>query len=105
MRITVAHNRTKQQVIDSVDRSFDQLFQSPQIRGAKLKDVQRSWQGNTLTFSLNANLGFFSTPIKGTVEVTDTDVTIDADLGMLERMIPVDKARELISTQMKGLLN
>jgi hypothetical protein len=105
MRITVSHNRTKQEVIQSVDRSFDQLFQSPQIRGMKLKDVQRSWQGNTLNFSLNAGMGFLSTPIKGTIEVTDTDVTIDADLGMFERMIPADKARELISTQMKGLLN
>jgi hypothetical protein len=105
MRVTVPHGKTKEHVIQSVDRSFDQLFQSPQIRGVKLKDVQRSWQGNTLTFSLNANMGFFSSPIKGTIEVTDTDVIIDADLGMLERMIPADKASELVSSQMKGLLN
>jgi hypothetical protein len=105
MRITVAHGKTKEQVIQAVDRSFDQLFQSPQIRGAKLKDVQRSWQGNTLSFSLNINMGFFNSPIKGTIEVTDTDVIIDADLGMFERMVPADKVRELIGTQMKGLLN
>jgi hypothetical protein len=32
-------------------------------------------------------------------------VIIDADLGMFERMIPAHKARELVSSQMKGLLN
>jgi len=28
-------------------------------------------------------MGLLSTPIKGTVEVTDRDLTIDADLGIL----------------------
>jgi len=49
-------------------------------------------------------MGLFSTPIKGTIEVTDTDITIDADLGMLERLIPANTARELITTQVRGLL-
>jgi len=104
VRITVAHNRTKAEVVQSVDRSFDQLFQAPELHGVKLKDVTRTWQGGTLTFGLTAKMGLFSTPIKGTIEVTDTDITIDADLGMLERLIPVSTARELITTQVRGLL-
>lgn len=105
MRVTVEHNRTKQEVVQSVDRSFDELFQGPGLPKVKIADQQKSWQGNTLTFSLTAKMGFFSTPIKGTVEVTDKDIIIDADLGMLERLIPEDKAREMLSSQMKGLLN
>jgi hypothetical protein len=104
VRITIPHNRTKQQVMQSVDRSFDQLFQAPELHGVKLKDVTRTWQGNTLTFGLTAKMGLFSTPIKGIIEVTDADITIDADLGLLERFIPANTAREILTTRVKGLL-
>jgi hypothetical protein len=66
---------------------------------------QRSWQGSVLTFGLSAKMGGWSTPIKGTVEVTDHEVIVDADLGMLGRFVPEDAARELIGKRMKGLLN
>ena len=105
MRLTVAHNRTKQEVIQSVDRSFDDLFQTPELHGVKLKDMSKTWQGSTITFGLTAKLGLFSTPIKGTIEVTDTDITIDADLGMLERLIPANTTREILSARVRGLLN
>ena len=104
MRITVSHHKTKQEVIQSVDRSFDDLFQAPELHGIKLKDVTKTWHGSTLTFGLTAKMSLFSTPIKGSIEVTDTDITIDADLGMLERLIPANTARELITTQVRGLL-
>jgi hypothetical protein len=45
-----------------------------------------------------------STPVKGTVEVTDHDLTIDADLGMLERLVPQKTVHEMITTKAKGLL-
>jgi len=104
VRITIPHNRTKQQVMQSVDRSFEQLFQAPELHGVKLKDVTKTWQGDILTFGLTAKMGLFSTPIKGTIEVTDTDITIDADLGMLERFIPAATTREMITTRVRGLL-
>jgi hypothetical protein len=50
-------------------------------------------------------MGFLSTPVKGTVDVTDTDITIDADLGMFESFVPVEKAREVVSSRIRGLLN
>jgi hypothetical protein len=49
-------------------------------------------------------MGLLSTPIKGTVEVTDRDITIDADLGILERMIPAKKAQALLTDHVRGLL-
>ncbi|MBV8808507.1 MAG: hypothetical protein JO033_07520 [Acidobacteriaceae bacterium] len=55
-------------------------------------------------FSLSAKMGFVSTPIKGTIEVTDRDLTIDADLGLFERLIPATKAREAITNRVRGLL-
>lgn len=103
MRVTVSHNKTKEEVMRGVDNSFDKLFQGTGIP-VQLADEQRSWQGSTMHFSVVAKMGFMSTPIKGTVEVTDHDITIDADLGMLERMVPAKTAQELISSRVRGLL-
>jgi hypothetical protein len=65
---------------------------------------QRSWQGSILSFSHTAKLGLLSTPIKGTIEVTDQDVTVDADLGLLNRLVPENTARDVIGNRIKGLL-
>ena len=104
MRITVSHNRRKEDVIQSVDRSFNDLFQGIGALPVKLVQEHKSWQGSTMTFALSAKMGMLSTPIKGTIEVTDADITIDADLGILERMIPAKKAQEVLTTHIRGLL-
>jgi hypothetical protein len=104
MRITILHNRSKAEIIESVDRSFDEMFQG--VAGLPLRLVvkQRSWQGSILSFSLTAKWGLLSTPIEGTVTVTDQDVTVDADLGLLTGLIPEKTAREVIGGRIKGLL-
>jgi hypothetical protein len=104
MRITISHYRSKEEIIQSVDRSFNDLFQGIGAIPVRLTQEHKSWQGSTLTFALTAKMGLLSTPIKGTVEVTDRDITIDADLGILERMIPAKKAQEVITQHMRGLL-
>lgn len=104
MRITIAHNRSKAEIIDSVDRSFNEVFQGVPGIPVKLVVEQKSWQGSVLSFSLSAKLGLLSTPIKGTVEVTDHDLTVDIDLGLLNRLVPEQTAREVIGTRIKGLL-
>ena len=65
---------------------------------------ERKWQGSTLTFSISAKMGIMSTPIKGTIEVTDKDLTIDVDLGLFERLIPQAKTRDAITSRIRGLL-
>jgi hypothetical protein len=104
MRITIAHNRSKAEIIDSVDRSFNEVFQGVSGIPVKLVVEQKSWQGSVLSFSLSARLGLLSTPMKGTVEVTDHDLTVDIDLGLLNRLVPEQTAREVIGTRIKGLL-
>jgi hypothetical protein len=104
MRITVSHNRPKEDLIRAVDRSFNDLFQGMGVLPVQLVQKHRSWQGSTLTFALDAKMGIISTPIKGTVEVTDRDITIDVDLGILERMIPAKKAQEVLTDRVRGLL-
>lgn len=88
----------------SVDRSFDELFRGIGTVPIQFVEEQRSWQGSTLNFTIAAKMGFISNPIKGTIEVTDRDITIDADLGLLERFIPASKAQAAITSRVRGLL-
>jgi hypothetical protein len=104
MRITVSHTKSKQEVMRAVDRSFDDLFRDIGIIPIRFVEERRSWKGSTLTFSISAKMGFVSTPMTGTIEVTDRDLTIDADLGIFERLIPAAKTRASITNRVRGLL-
>lgn len=104
MRITISHTRSKEEVMRSIDRSFDDLFRGIGIIPLQFVEERRVWQGSTLNFSAAAKMGLLSTPIKGTIEVTDKDVTIDVDLGLLERLLPATKVRQSISSRVRGLL-
>jgi hypothetical protein len=104
MRITISHNRPKAEVVEAVDRSFEDLFKGVAELPVKVTIQQRTWQGSTLNFTLTAKWGLLSTPIKGTVEVTDHDITVDADLGLLNRLVSEKTARAVMGDRIKGLL-
>ena len=104
MKITISHNRSKEEVKQAVDRSFDDLFKSIAVLPVQLAQEQRIWQGDRLSFSMLAKMGALSTPIKGLIEVTDRDVSVDVDLGLLERLLPVERTREVLSNRVRGLL-
>jgi hypothetical protein len=104
MRITVEHGKTKAEAIQAVDRTFDEMFTG--LGGLPIQIVaeQRSWQGDVLSFGMTAKMGFFSAPIKGTITVTDRDLTLDVDLGILNKFVSEKAAGEVIGTRIKGLL-
>lgn len=107
MKITVEHGSSKDEVKQALNRSLDDIFANSAPMPVKLIQQQRSWNADILTFSLIAKMGpmgMVSTPITGTVHVTDREVIIDVNLGILERLIPADKARQTVTTHLKGLL-
>ncbi len=104
MRITVSHNKPVEQVKAAVDRSFNDLFRNPAGIPLRIVDEKREWQGSTLIFSFTAKMGILSSPIRGTVEVKSQELTIDADLGLLEKLIPGMKTREVLEQKVRGLL-
>ena len=104
MRITIAHTKGKQQMIQLVDRAFDDVFKGVAQAPVTVTDQQKSWKGSVMTFSLVAKMGFISNPISGTVEVTDSEVTLDADVGMLGKLVPAEKIQSALQTRLKGLL-
>jgi hypothetical protein len=104
MRVTVSHNRRKEEIIRSVERSFDDLFKGFGTVQIQIVKESRKWTGSRMDFSFDAKVGIVSTPIKGFVDVTDKDVTVDADLGWLERLIPVKQTKAALEGRIKGLL-
>jgi hypothetical protein len=104
MRVTVSHNRRKEEIMRSVDRSFDDLFQGFGPVPIQIVNESRKWIGSRMNFSFDAKVGIVSTPIKGFVDVTDKDVTVDADLGWLEKLFPAKQTRAALEGRVKGLL-
>lgn len=104
MRITISHRKTRAQAIQAVDQAIDEAFRGLAVGPITLANQQKSWNGSVLTFSLTAKMGFLQNPISGTVAVTDQDVTIDADLGMLSRLFPAERLRATVESRVRSLL-
>ncbi len=105
MRITVAHSKPKDEVKRGVDRSFDDVFRGIPNMPVQFVDEKRAWNGDTLYFSFGAKVGFLTSPVKGTIQVTERDVTIDVDLGIIEKLLPTAQAKASIENKVRGLLN
>ena len=54
--------------------------------------------------SLNAKMGPVKAPIKGTVDVSDTEVAIDVDLGIFGKFISEKTASHQLESRIKGLI-
>jgi hypothetical protein len=104
MRVTITHNKPVKQVKDAVDHSMDQVFSGLGVGIVEFTDPHRSWNGDTMSFSLTAKMGFIKTPIKGTVEIRATDLTVDVDLGLLDKLIPQETVKAGIEGRVRGLL-
>jgi hypothetical protein len=104
LRITLSHDRPKEELKQAVDRSLDELLRGIVVLPVQLLDARKTWEGNQLVFSFVAKTGFLSTPIKGTIDISDRDVTIDVDLGVWERLIPAAKVKEAVTERIRGLL-
>lgn len=104
MRVTVSHNKPKEDLKRAVDRSLDDLFRGISILPFEIVNERRSWAGDTLTFSFTAKMGVLSSPMNGFVEVTSRDITVEIDLGLLERLLSARGARASVEERVRGLL-
>jgi len=105
MRITVSHNRGKEEAMRIVDDATDQMLR-PVFSGlVHMSDFQKQWNGSRLTFSLMAGMAALRVPIKGWILATDIDITIDIDLpAFIEKLLP-QSVRSNVQAAVRGLLN
>ena len=78
MKIARDHGMTRQEARDAVDTLLPTLMQRHRD---SVSDARSSWRSDVLSFSFKAR-GF---DIKGSLEVTDTRVILDARLPFLAR--------------------
>jgi hypothetical protein len=104
MRVTVSHTRRKEEIVQAIDRSFDDLFKGFGNVPVQISRETRKWTGSRMDFSFDAKMGLMGAPIKGFVDVTDRDVTVDADLGWLEKLFPAKQTQAALEGRIKGLL-
>ncbi len=104
VRITVAHTKSKEEIKRAIDRTFDDLFKGIANMPVQIVDEKRAWNGDTLFFSFGAKVSLLTSPIKGTIEVTEREVIIEADLGLLEKLLPAAQTKATIENRVRGLL-
>ena len=104
MRITVSHNKGKEEAMRIVDTATDQVLRPIFSGPIRMSDVQKQWNGSRLTFSLKAGLGAVRVPINGWILATDTDITIECDLpAFIEGILP-QRVRSNVQSAVRGLL-
>jgi hypothetical protein len=105
MRVTVSHNKTQQEAIRAVDEATTDVLRSMASGPVQIAEQTKNWQGNVMHFSVKGRMAIFSATVVGTIEVTDKEVIIEADLpGLLTKMVPEEKIRAGIQTKVKALL-
>jgi len=105
MRIIIPTKKSVEETKRIVERSTEDLFRSAAGGIIQISDVEKSWSGDTMTFVFKAGVAFLTTPIQGTVAVTEKDVTIDVALPeAFRRFISEDNLKSGIETRVRGLL-
>lgn len=105
MRVTVTHDKGLQGAKKLVDDSANEIFKGPPGSPIQIVDQQKRWEGDTMHFSFTGKMGFFAAPLKGWVEVTEKNVTIECELpGILKSLMPEEKVRAQVESRVRGLL-
>jgi len=104
MKVTISHKKPKEDVRRAVDQAVDQLFRDTPPGLLQITDQRKQWDKDTLRFWLTAKMGVVRNPIQGTIDVTDQDLTVDVDLGMLNLLFPEQKVRKTIEDSLRGKL-
>jgi hypothetical protein len=105
MRIIIPNTKSVDEAKAIVERSTEDLFRSAAGGIIQLSNVQKSWTGNTMTFTFNASVAFFATSIEGTAAVTAKEVTIDVVIPeAFRKFISEDKLKGGIESRVRGLL-
>ncbi len=103
MRVTVSHNKSKEEVRRAAEQAVDQLLHETPPGLMQITNPRKQWDGQLLRFWMTAKMGFIQNPIAGSIEVTDRDLTLDVDLGMLNALFPEQKVRAVLEERMKML--
>lgn len=81
MRVSYEHHSTPEDVGSKIDAAITQVLAPTSPFARYIKNVKYEWAGDKVDFSLRAT----GSVIKGSVEITDTEVIIDVALPLMLR--------------------
>jgi hypothetical protein len=104
MRIEQSHSLGQEAARSRIDRFLEKLVQDPP-GGVTVKDAQRDWNGNRMTFSFTAAKGFLGTSIKGVMDVMDDKVVVESELPpLVKNLLGEDRIRRALSDGLNMML-
>lgn len=88
-----------------VEDTIANLLRSELPRPFHMTEMRKEWIGSTLNFQTAVALGPLKMPIRGIVEVGETEVLIDLELPpLLGKFIPEHKLRKAVEDRIRAQL-
>ncbi|HWR50845.1 MAG TPA: polyhydroxyalkanoic acid system family protein [Bryobacteraceae bacterium] len=105
MRVTVSHNKGREEAARLVEDTMANLLQSELPRPFHMTELRKEWIGPTMNFQTSVALGPLKMPVRGIIEVRETEIMIDIDLPpLLGKFIPEHKLRKAVEDRIRGQL-
>jgi hypothetical protein len=105
MRLIVPHGKSREEVVKKLDEGVDSLFAGAVGSSIEIANSQKDWIGSTLHFSFTSRMGFIALPISGTIEVDDTNATLNVELpALVKNFIGEDRIAANIQDRVQVML-
>jgi hypothetical protein len=104
MRIEQPHTLGQEAAKARIDHFLEKLVQNPP-GGVTVKEAQREWNGNQMTFSFTAAKGFLGTSVRGVMDVLDDRIIVESELpSLVKNLLGEDRIRHVIAEQLGSML-
>jgi hypothetical protein len=105
MQIEQRHDLGQKEAIRRIDTFLEDLMRRQPPAGVTIKNAQKDWEGNRMSFSFGAAKGFFGATIQGVMEVMADRVVVHSELpALLKGIVGEDRIREAIARELGRLL-
>jgi hypothetical protein len=104
MHIEHPHSLGRDAAVARLDHLLDTLVRNPP-GGVDISNIVKDWNGSQMRFSFTASKSGFGTTIKGTLEVTDDRVVVDADLpALVKAVLGEARVEQTVTAGLKDVL-
>ncbi len=105
MRITVPHSQGREEAARTVEDTISNLLEAELPRPFHMTGMRKQWSDSKLQFQTAVAMGPLRMPVRGTVQVGDTEVVIEIELPpLLSKFIPEEKLKQAVEAKIRKRL-
>ena len=105
MRVVVVHGSTQEATMPVMDQGLDRILGGAGSSSIQIVDQRKTWDGPVMTFSFTGRMGFIAVPLAGTIEVDDSNVTVDFELpSILKTFVGEHKVRSIVEQNVREMV-